>query len=146
MIWATLGMKTSMTSPNRLLPVVVKSGKRWVKNGHVTLCRKKHVAAAARLEQPGKGKLSAKAWRPHTLSQVRALAQLAWGQRTLSWAKLFQNHPQFPFSNRFASFHGGAYVATTFVSWAAIVIYCHMHGLKQINWKHGDKFGDCWSN
>lgn len=30
--------------------------------------------------------------------------------------KLFQNRPQFPVSNIFTSFHGGAYVATTFVS------------------------------
>jgi len=78
----------------------------------MTLCRKKNVAEAA--WQPGEGKLSTKAWRPHAVSQVRALAQLPWGQRTVSWAKLCKNRPQFLFSNRFTSFHGGAYLATNF--------------------------------
>lgn len=82
----------------------------------MTSCRKKNVAKAVWLEQPRKGKLSAKAWRPHTLSQVRASAQLCSGQRTLSQAKLFHNRPQFPPSDRFTSFHGTAYEAATFVS------------------------------
>lgn len=71
---------------------------------------------------------------------VCASAQLSWGQRTLSKAKLFQNRPQFPFSNRFTSFQGGAFEATTFISWAAVV--CHVHGLKEIKfkWEREDKF------
>lgn len=51
--------------------------------------------------------------------------------KTLSQTKLFQSHPQFPFPIRFTSFHSRAHEATTLVSPAAIVIYCHMHGLKE---------------
>lgn len=52
--------------------------------------------------------------------------------KTLSQTKLSQSCPQFPFSIRFTSFHGSAYEATTLVSPAAIVMFCHMHVLKEM--------------